>query len=566
MAAFDSTISNEDFFSALKDMGTPFKPESKALGGSEKVVKDVVKQEVSTPLGDLSNFFAGIDKSLVRLVEFARKTFNLEQKEDERDKQTSAIIKEDSERADVSRSIDAAGDDEGAGEGGDNKSMLDSIKDSFASFGDAFGQVSIGDKLGAALLVGGLLLFNSVQEQLVAVLTPIIAVVKKMIELIGPKGTFMVFLSTFLAIKFRGLIKSAIGVAKSLGPAIWKGIGKAFTLINTASKFLLKGAQGALKALSGGMTKLFNGVGKAFKLIRVGMLAMKASLVPMITPFLPIIAIAAAVVAVLFSLKSGFEVFKKSLDDGDSMLVAIGKGIADFALTLITLPLTLIKKLVGFIAGLFGFDGIKEALDKFSFKDFIKKSFMGFVTGFLRLIKAIAKGAVAALKALAPGPPSPGEAFQKTYNEVMSGGEGKSDIQKADEAAGIETGDASEAEKIGRERNAKIKAKAIFMDKQADFVYDDKKSYMARDIRARGEKGINEYLDRRAKTADLMLEMSEADKLAYSKQYDNSGMPIVFNNTSPTTYNQKSETNVTGEIATEHSDRTSRAIEDAMSA
>ena len=61
-------------------------------------------------------------------------------------------------------------------------------------------------------------------------------------------------------------------------------------------------------------------------------------------------------------------------------------------------------------------------------------------------------------------------------------------------------------------------------------------------------------------------EMNEADKLAYSKQYDNSGMPIVFNNTSPTTYNQKSETNVTGEIATEHSDRTSRAIEDAMSA
>ena len=47
-----------------------------------KVVKDVVKQEISTPLGDLTNFFAGIDKSLGRLVEFARKTFNLEKKED----------------------------------------------------------------------------------------------------------------------------------------------------------------------------------------------------------------------------------------------------------------------------------------------------------------------------------------------------------------------------------------------------------------------------------------------------------------------------------------------------
>ena len=565
MAAFDSTISNEDFFSALKDMGTPFKPESKALGGSEKVVKDVVKQEISTPLGDLSNFFAGIDKSLVRLVEFAKKTFNLEKKEDERDKQTSDIIKKDSERDLTSRSIDAAGDDNEE-KGGDNKSMLDSIKDSFASFGDAFGNVSIGEKLGAALLIGGLLLFNSVQEQLVAILTPIISVVMKIVELLGPKGAFMLFLGTFLAIKFRGLIKSAIGVAKSLGPAIWTGIGKAFRGINIASKFLLKGAQGALRALSGGMTKLFNGVGKAFKLIRVGMLAMRASLVPMLAPFLPIIAIAAAIAAVLFSLKSGFDTFKQSLENGDSMLVAIGKGIADFALTLITLPLTLIKKLLGFIAGLFGFDGIKEALDKFSFKDFIKNSFMGFVTGFLRLIKAIAKGAVAALKALAPGGEKPGEAFQRVYNEVMQGGEGKSKTEKADEAAGIDTGDGSIAERIGKERNAKIKAKAKFMDKESDFIYEDEDSYYARSIRNRGEKGIEKHLDRRAKTADMMFEMNEADKLAYSKQYDNMGQPIVFNNTSPTTYNQKSETNVTGEIATEHSDRTSRAIDDAMSA
>jgi hypothetical protein len=562
MAAFDSTV--KGFFDSLSGI-MPFQPESKALGGSKSNIKEVIKSEVTSPLGDLSNFFAGIDKSLVRLVEFAKKTFNLEKKEDERDKQTSDIIQKDSERDLTSRSIDAAGDDN-EGEGGDNKSMLDSIKDSFASFGDAFGQVSIGEKLGAALLIGGLLLFNSVQDQLVAVLTPIIAVVKKMVEIFGAKGTFMIFLTTFLAIKYRALIKSAIDVAKSLGPAIWKGIGKAFTGINIASKFLLKGAQGALRALSGGMTKLFNGVGKAFKLIRLGMIAMRASLVPMLAPFLPIIAIAAAVVAVLFSLKSAFNVFKKSLDDGDSMLVAIGKGIADFALTLITLPLTLIKKLVGFIAGLFGFDGIKEALDKFSFKDFIKKSFMGFVTGFIKLIKAIAKGAVAALKALAPGGEAPGEAFQRVYNEVMSGGEGKSKIEKADEAAGIDTGDASMAETIGKERNEKIKKKAIFMERQADFIYDDKDSYMARNIRGRKD-GPEKYLDRRAKTADMMFEMNKADQLAYDKQYDKTGQPIMVNTTNQgDVYNQKSETNVSGELSTDHSDRTARAIEDAMMA
>ena len=77
MAAFDSTISNSDFFSALKGM-TPFKSESKALGGSQKIVKEVVKQEISSPLQDMSNFFAGIDKSLINLVDFAKKSFQLD--------------------------------------------------------------------------------------------------------------------------------------------------------------------------------------------------------------------------------------------------------------------------------------------------------------------------------------------------------------------------------------------------------------------------------------------------------------------------------------------------------
>ena len=564
MAAFDSTISNEDFFSALKDMGTPFKSESKALGGSEKVVKDVVKQEVSTPLGDLSNFFAGIDKSLVRLVEFARKTFLLEKEEDERDKETSAIIKKESEE---DRKLKGLGDVDTPDEkdDGDGKSMFDSIKDAFKGFGDAFGQISVGEKLGAALLVGGLLLFNSVQEQLVAILTPIISVVMKVVELLGPKGAFMLFLGTMLAIKFRGLIKSAIGVAKSLGPAIWTGIGKAFTGINIASKFLLKGAQGALRALSGGMTKLFNGVGIAFKAIRTGMIAMKASLAPIITPLLPIIAIAAAVAAVFFSLKSGFDTFKTSLDEGDSAFTAVLKGLGDFLLTLTTLPLVLVQKLVGFIAGLFGFDSFKEKLEEFDIKSAIGDAFKGMVGGMVKILKAVAAGSKAALKSIFKLD-NPITAFGEAFDKVMDGGSAdETSTQAADRKAGIETGDASTAEEIGKERNAKIKAKAKFMEREADFVYDDKDSYMARDIRGRKD-GPEKYLDRRAKTADMLFEMNEADKLAYSKQYDNSGMPIVFNNTSPTTYNQKSETNVSGELSTDHSDRTARAIEDAMSA
>ena len=63
----------------------------------------------------------------------------------------------------------------------------------------------------------------------------------------------------------------------------------------------------------------------------------------MIAPFLPIIAIAAAVVAVFFALKSGFETFKQSLEDGDSMFTAVIKGLGDAMLTLVTLPYVLIQ-------------------------------------------------------------------------------------------------------------------------------------------------------------------------------------------------------------------------------
>ena len=112
-------------------------------GQGDKVLGKI---EVSSPVEQMSEFFAGIDKSLIRLVEFAKKSFSLEEK----DAQRESLQRQDTDDEEVV---------------GDNKSMLDSLKESFASLGDAFGQVSIGEKLGAALLVGSLLLFSQVQFQ-----------------------------------------------------------------------------------------------------------------------------------------------------------------------------------------------------------------------------------------------------------------------------------------------------------------------------------------------------------------------------------------------------------------
>ena len=111
---------------------------------------------------------------------------------------------------------------------------------------------------------------------------------------------------------------------------------------------------------------------------------MRAGSLAMLGPILPAVAIAAAIGAVLFSLKSSFEVFKTSLDEGDSMLTAIGKAILDFTATLVTLPITLVKNLVGYFAGLLGFDNFKEKLDSFSFKD----GFINIITGFVDKVKS----------------------------------------------------------------------------------------------------------------------------------------------------------------------------------
>jgi hypothetical protein len=341
-----------------------------------------------------------------------------------------------------------------------------------------------------------------------------------------------------------------------------KGAGKlgdCIKAMNSGLKTVVSKIGSAGSLITKGLTKGFTMLGTGLKSLQIGIMSMSSSLGAMLVPFLPVIAIAAAAVAVFISLKSGFDVFKKSLDDGDSMFTAVLKGLQDAMLTLVTLPYVLVQKLVGFIAGLFGFDSFKEKLESFDIKEKIVEAFSSLTGGLVKILKAVAAGAGAALASVFKFK-NPIKAFSEAYSEVMAGGEGKSAMEKADEAAGIGTGDGAIAEAIGKESNAKIKAKAKFMEKEADFIYDDKSSYYARSIRNRKD-GPEKFLDRRSTTADMLFEMSESDKLAYSKQYDNTGMPIVFNqNSQGDVYNQKSETNVTGDLEVNNTESSQRLI------
>jgi len=206
--------------------------------------------------------------------------------------------------------------------------------------------------------------------------------------------------------------------------------------------------------IEGGFKGLFNALGKGFKNIRLGLFALKKNLAATLVPLAPIIAIALAIGAVLYSLKSSFDTFKKSLEDGDGFMTALGKAILDFVATLTTLPFTLVKKAVGYIADLFGFPSVKEKLDSIDFKQMYIDIITGFITKVKNFfadvlnidigrivgrigdlgkkvgntLKAIAKGAVAMIAAAAPGGESPTEAFARVYNEVMAAGQAADNV------------------------------------------------------------------------------------------------------------------------------------------
>jgi uncharacterized membrane protein YedE/YeeE len=463
-------------------------------------------------------------------------------------------------------------------------SILGTLKDSFE-------RVSFGEKMTAVLLLGGLALFSKFKDTLVKVLTPVVEFVMDLVDAFGPGAVFAGFIGVFLAFKtglaqfvlkfagaqlIKGLNLANLAIRKSGGIMFLAGktagkLGNGITSMNNGLKTVVTKIGGAGKMITGGLTKGFTMLGRGLTTLRLGIMSMSSSLGAMLVPFLPAIAIAAAVVAVFYSLKSGFDTFKQSLDDGDSMFTAVLKGLGDAMLTLVTLPYVLVQKLVGFIAGLFGFDNFKEKLESFDIKDQIVKSFKSLMTGMGRIIKAIAKGAGAALAAALPGGKTPQEEFARAYQEVMAGGPGKSETEKADMAAGIQTGDANVAESFYRDQNlidgnAEGNAKRLanipgsmrtmFQSGGSD------EALVAAGVMSEDEFKVSKAIDtERAKKLKELLEGTFEQMVAKA----NNVSPIVVNSTKQgDTINQKSETNVTGELTTDHAETTQKMINNAI--
>jgi len=331
--------------------------------------------------------------------------------------------------------------------------------------------------------------------------------------------------------------------------------------------------------ITGGLTKGFTMLGNGLKALRLGIVSMSSSLGAMIVPFLPVIAIAAAAVAVFFSLKSGFETFKQSLDDGDSMFTAVLKGLGDAMLTLVTLPYVLIQKLVGFIAGLFGFDNFKEKLESFDIKEQIVKALGSLVGGLVKVLKGVAKGAAAALAAVFTFS-NPVEAFSKAYAAVMKGGEasieGTSDFQgdqsqaefnreeatfdrgaearMYDYESGNETGDGAAAESFYAKQREEEKYDQAYLDK-----LPKRMSKSSKEMYLKIHKNDMKNLQK----AEAQAEVIKNADGSTSKTASTSGTYVIKGGQiQGDTINQMSETNITGDLQVNNTEMTQKILQD----
>ena len=495
--------------------------------------------------------------------------------------------------------------------------ILDSIK-------DAFDQTSFGEKMMAVILAGGFLLFSKYSDTIQKYLEPIVQFLMDTIDFLGPEGAFAAFIGGFILLK-SGLAKKIIvgagskiltGIKASAAAidrqgGLLKAMGNGFERINKGAGSLVGKLKSMGTMITGGLTKGFTMLGNGLKALRIGIVSMSSSLGAMIVPFLPVIAIAAAAVAVFFSLKSGFETFKQSLDDGDSMFTAVIKGLGDAMLTLVTLPYVLIQKLVGFIAGLFGFDNFKEKLESFSIKDKIVEVFKSLTGGMVNIIKAIAKGAAAAIAAALPGGETPQEAFAKAYAEVMAGGEGESaalqgtpdfqgdqsqkdfndDSAERDKVKGFNKMDTSEMDIGGDEGQGTGNATAIsYYKKQeeeqryrdlgtgpkANLSFEDEMRMKGVTMGATGSDDFGGAVyDENGKKIDYLAEMMknttfESKQVTTRTLRENgqitgqSGSTVVVKggNVTGDTINQMSETNITGELEVNNTEHTQKIIQE----
>ena len=180
-------------------------------------------------------------------------------------------------------------------------------------------------------------------------------------EILIGLGVVVGLFATFKIIKFIGAITTALKAIKAFYIAQKLALTKTYlpALSGMVSSMLATGKTMARTAAQFLMMKI-----KALVAFLPAVTAMAASFGAMMIPLLPIIAIVAGIAVVILALKSAFTDFQKTLEETGSVGEALKVGIAKFMGFILGFIPDLVLKLVGFVAGLFGFDDFKAKVGK----------------------------------------------------------------------------------------------------------------------------------------------------------------------------------------------------------
>ena len=254
----------------------------------------------------------------------------------------------------------------------------------FDKLKDALTNSTSGIIQSALLALGAALVFF--KDETMAVINSV--ALPKIVD--GLRKTF-----NFIAKPFRAII------------SVFTKVGKFFGRIGEA-------ISDVVKSLSKGFMKFTGFIAKIAKAV-LGLLG----------PFGAVLRALFFPVAVIMSTIDAIKGFVAGFKDGgilDGIFTAIGEVLGG----LVGLPLDLLKKLVGFIGGLLGFDQFKEKLEKFSFKEMIVDFFGNIVDFFRDAFKGIMNKIEDIIRAI----PGFGDSVaDKFFGEKTEGDEARSRIK-----------------------------------------------------------------------------------------------------------------------------------------
>ena len=178
----------------------------------------------------------------------------------------------------------------------------------------------------------------------------------------------------------------------------WKEIGVLFAGV-LAAFVIVKAAMIGAK-----IVKTIKAIGVAFTAVKAFFAStMLPAVTAMMIPLLPFIAIGAAIGVALYALWEAFKDAKKTFDETGSIGEALKVGISKFIGTLLGFIPNLVLKLVGWVAGLFGFDDFKKKVKAIDPIEFITKKVSGIVSKIVDWFVLLFKDPIGAIKELVKG-------------------------------------------------------------------------------------------------------------------------------------------------------------------